>query len=46
MIPTPMRAARVSGIALFIKCSFVIKSSNARFDVEGAVRIRRLPGIF
>jgi hypothetical protein len=34
MIPTDMRAARMSGIALCIKFSFGRISSNARYDVR------------
>jgi AcrR family transcriptional regulator len=34
MIPTAMRAARISGIALSIKCLLLRKSSNAIFDAK------------
>jgi hypothetical protein len=34
MIPTAMRAARISGIALSIKCFLLIKASNAIFDAK------------
>src|SRR5215472_8651990 len=41
MIPTAMRAARMSGIALCMKRSFVGKSSNAIFDAELLEKFRR-----
>jgi hypothetical protein len=41
MIPTAMRAARMSGIALCMKRSFVGKSSNTIFDAELLEKFRR-----
>jgi hypothetical protein len=41
MIPTAMRAARTSGIALCMKRSFVGESSNAIFDAELLEKFRR-----
>jgi hypothetical protein len=41
MIPTAMRAAMMSRIALCMKRSFVGKSSNAMFDAELLEKFRR-----
>jgi len=45
MIPTAMRAARMSGIALCMKRSFVGRSSNAIFDAELLEKFRREDGL-